>query len=87
MTAFLSDDDGATWNSSLLLDERKNISYPDGTQTEDGTIYLTYDFDRFGEREIMAARLTEEDILAGKIVTEGSKLKILVNRAAGRRPS
>ena len=87
MTAFLSDDDGATWNSSLLLDERNNVSYPDGTQTEDGTIYLTYDFDRFGQRQIMAARLTEEDILAGKIVAEGSKLKILVNRAAGPRPS
>ncbi|MBR2585003.1 MAG: exo-alpha-sialidase, partial [Thermoguttaceae bacterium] len=62
-----------------------NVSYPDGTQTEDGTIFLTSDHDRYGQREIMAARITEEDILAGEIVTEGSKLKIRVNQATGER--
>jgi hypothetical protein len=36
MTAFVSDDDGATWNGGLLLDERES-SYPDGIQAEDGT--------------------------------------------------
>lgn len=86
MMAFLSDDDGATWSGGLLLDERDNVSYPDGNQTEDGTIFLTYDHDRYGEREIMAARITEEDILAGKIVTEGSALKLLVNQATGPLP-
>ncbi|MBQ1456188.1 MAG: exo-alpha-sialidase [Thermoguttaceae bacterium] len=85
MMAFLSDDDGATWSDGLVIDERTNVSYPDGNQTEDGTIFLTYDHDRYGQREIMAARITEEDILAGKIVTEGSKLKIRVNQATGER--
>jgi len=32
MTAFVSDDDGATWKGGLLLDERES-SYPDGIPT------------------------------------------------------
>ncbi len=39
MTAFLSDDDGATWTDGLLLDERES-SYPDGVQAPDCTIYV-----------------------------------------------
>ena len=87
MMAFLSDDDGATWSDGLVLDERDRVSYPDGNQNADGMICVTYDHHRYGDRQIMAARFTEEDILAGKIVSERSKLKILVNQATGPSPN
>lgn len=54
LTAWLSDDDGETWQGGLMLDERDHISYPDGTQAPDGTIYLSYD----RERTRLAARRT-----------------------------
>src|SRR5690606_6404897 len=46
MTAFVSDDDGATWQGGLILDERES-SYPDGVQAPDGTIYIIYDHQRY----------------------------------------
>ncbi|MSU51902.1 MAG: hypothetical protein EXS41_00675 [Opitutaceae bacterium] len=30
----------------LMLDEREWLTYPDGVQTPDGTIYVTYDLER-----------------------------------------
>ncbi|MCF0234820.1 MAG: exo-alpha-sialidase [Thermoguttaceae bacterium] len=83
MTAFLSYDDGATWSDGLVLDERENVSYPDGGQASDGTIFIVYDFERYGAREIYCARITEADVAAGKVVSEKAKLKILVNKATG----
>ncbi|MDR3199670.1 MAG: glycoside hydrolase, partial [Planctomycetaceae bacterium] len=86
LTAILSDDDGRTWKGGLLLDERNGVSYPDGDQTNDGTIFIIYDFSRTGEKEILMARFTEEDVLAGKIVSPNSTLQILVNKATGVSP-
>ncbi|MDO5580824.1 MAG: sialidase family protein [Planctomycetia bacterium] len=84
MTAHLSTDDGKTWTSSLLLDERGGVSYPDGAQTADGTISIVYDWGRYSEKEICVARFTEEDIKAGKIVSDKSRLKIVANKAFGK---
>lgn len=84
MTAFISDDDGKTWSEGLLLDERGNVSYPDGGQNENGEIFIAYDYDRYGAREIYCARFTEEDLRAGKFVSKFAKTKILVNRATGK---
>ncbi len=86
MMAFISKDDGKTFKGGLMLDERNNVSYPDGNQTPDGTIFVTYDYDRYGAKEIYAARFTEEDILAGKIVSEKSRLRLLVSKATGTKP-
>ncbi len=83
MTAFISTDDGATWSAGLVLDERNQVSYPDGGQAEDGTIFVTYDFERYGAKEIYVARFHEDDVVAGKIVNPDSRLKILVNKATG----
>ena len=85
MTAYLSRDDGATWRGGLVLDERDQVSYPDGGQTEDGAIFVAYDFERYGAREIYVARFTEEDVDAGKAVSERGKHKILVNKATGEK--
>ncbi|WP_269522716.1 sialidase family protein [Coraliomargarita parva] len=83
LTAYLSDDDGYTWKGGLLLDERSRVSYPDGTQAEDGSIYVTYDYNRTKEREILMAKFTEADVLAGKIVSNQARLKVLINQASG----
>ena len=63
--AFISGDDGYSWSDGLLLDERPGVSYPDGQQTPDGTIYITYDFDRRGNQNILMTSFTEDDILSG----------------------
>lgn len=74
MTAYLSDDDGATWQGGLLLDEREGISYPDGFQAPDGRIFVQYDRKR-EHGEILLAVFTEEDVLAGKDVSGKVLLK------------
>ena len=38
------------------------MSYPDGGEAPDGTIYIIYDYSRRTEREILLAAFTEEDI-------------------------
>jgi hypothetical protein len=83
LMAFLSDDDGQTWQGGLMLDERPNISYPDGCQSEDGIIGIVYDNQRTGAKEILAAFFTEEDVLAGKPVSDQVALQVLVNKAGG----
>lgn len=84
LTAMLSEDDGATWPYTLLLDERNEVSYPDAKEAEDGYIYITYDHERVKEREILMARITEQDILSGKLQDPGSRLRVLVNKATGQ---
>ena len=85
MTAFVSDDDGSTWKGGLLLDERES-SYPDGIQTDDGTLYIIYDHQRYtlnraGQRgvgSVVMATFREEDIRAGKPVTDKARLHQIV---------
>lgn len=68
MTARLSEDDGKTWPFKLMLDDSMSISYPDATFLDDGSILTIYDYGRETFREILCARYTEEDIMAGKLV-------------------
>ncbi len=63
-----------------MLDERKGISYPDGFQTPEGTIYISYDRNRSSDGEILMARFTEQDVLAKHLRGPKSKLKMLVSR-------
>ena len=80
LTAWLSEDEGRTWQGGLMLDERKGISYPDGFQEPGGLIYISYDRNRSTDGEILLARFTEDDILAKKLVGPKSKLKMLISR-------
>lgn len=91
MAALLSDDDGKSWKYSLMLDTRNDVSYPDAAEGEDGYIYITYDCQRGAfkksldevyecDREILVAKITEEDIMAGKLVNKGSRLKIVASK-------
>ena len=90
LTALLSDDEGKTWKWKLLLDSRSNVSYPD-VSLHNGYIYITYDRERgdylpsFDDvyqnaREILFAKITEKDIMAGKIISSGSRLACVASK-------
>ncbi len=94
LTAFISDDDGQTWEGGLVLDARES-SYPDGTQAADGTIYLIYDHQRYtrnrdgkpGVGSVQMAVFREEDVRAGKPVTDDVRLQSTITRLREAAPS
>ncbi|HWA98507.1 MAG TPA: sialidase family protein [Pirellulales bacterium] len=86
LSAYLSEDDGRTWIGGLMLDERSKVSYPDGFEAPDGTIYILYDYNRSTSAEILLAKFHEADVLAGRFMSPGSKPMILVNKARGAAP-
>jgi hypothetical protein len=83
LTAYVSKDDGKTWNGGLMLDERAGVSYPDGQQTPDGLILVIYDYNRVSDRNILMATFREEDVAAGKPVSNDLRLRQLVSKASG----
>ncbi len=87
LSAFLSDDDGRSWHGALVLEDRteRDCSYPDGFQFADDVIGIVYDYGRADPSEILLARFSEADVLAGRIVTSSSRLGVLVSRAIGPR--
>lgn len=85
LTAYLSTDDGATWQGGLLLDERSGVSYPDGQQDKDGLIRIIYDFDRTGARLILMAAFHEADVLSGRTDAPGVVLRRQVSKGSGGR--
>lgn len=84
LMAFLSKDDGQTWEGGLLLDERAGISYPDGQRAADGRIYIVYDFDRFATGQILFASFTEADVAAGNTISGRVQLRHVISRKPGR---
>ena len=80
LMAFLSDDDGKFWQGGLMIDEREHVTYPDGIQAGDGTIYIIYDHQRTPLGEVLMATFREEDIRAGKQVTEKVRLRATIDR-------
>ncbi len=81
LTAFISKNDGQTWQGGLMLDKRLSVSYPDAVEGDDGSIYVIYDYSRYEAKEILMAVFTEEDVLAQKDVSGKFRTKILVNKA------
>ena len=84
LTAYLSSDDGSTWSGGLLLDERRGVSYPDGQQDQDGTMLIIYDYNRREDRAILMARFTEGDVLAGKLESAASSLRVVVSKCPAK---
>jgi len=79
LTAFVSDDEGETWQGGLSLDARDIVAYPDLFVAPDGFIYVSYDHDRItGNAEILYAKFTEADVRAGRLVTPESSLRNVV---------
>ena len=87
LTAFLSEDEGRTWKGGLMLDERFGVSYPDGVQASDGSVYVIYDYQRGRDKEILMAVFTEADVLEYKLASPNSRLRVRVNQATGVSPA
>ena len=68
LTVFLSDDDGETFPYGAVVDTREQISYPDA-DFHGGKIYLTYDRERTGAKEILFLSFTEDDVISGRLPT------------------
>lgn len=62
ITVSLSEDDGKTWKYKHLIDERTDTSYPDADFYGD-KIYLVFDRERTGAKEILFAEFSEKDII------------------------
>ena len=91
LAVFLSEDEGRTFPYMIMLDERANVSYPDAFEADDGYIYITYDRERGGflptleqaytcAREVLVAKITEEDIIKGELVDKESYLKRVASK-------
>lgn len=80
LRAFISKDDGKTWVGGLQI-EPTWCSYPDVYETDDGALHIIYDHLRSQAAELRYARITEADVLAGKIVSPGSVLKVRAFKA------
>jgi hypothetical protein len=82
LTAFVSEDDGNSWQGGLLLDQRSGVSYPDGQQADDAAIRIIYDYSRTGARQILMASFAEADVAAGQRVTPQVRLRQIVSDAS-----
>lgn len=91
LTAMLSEDEGKTWKYQLTIDARNDVSYPDAIEAADGFIYIVHDRERgvglyhmrdvyACAREVLYSKITEEDIIAGHLVNEKSRLRQVVSK-------
>ncbi len=83
LTAWISLDDGGSWVGGLLLDARDGVSYPDGVQERNGDIWIIYDHQRYEQGDILLARFTEADAMAGKDVSGRVELRMPINHSGG----
>lgn len=86
LTARLSADDGKTWTGGLIIDERAGVSYPDGVEGPDGTIYLIYDYSRTKEKQILMAVFNEDDVMKAQWQSAVARPRVVVNQATGVKP-
>jgi predicted neuraminidase len=79
LKAFLSNDDGKTWGKGFLIDDRAEVSYPDGFQAPNGDIHILYDWNRHTDAEILHVKFTEEDMVKqaelGKLTMDPEEIK------------
>ena len=82
LSAYVSADDGKSWQGGLMIDDRKGVSYPDAVEGPTGQIRLIYDFDRVREKYIYMAAFSEQDVLRGQ-PSESTRLRVVINHATG----
>ena len=90
LAAYLSYDDGKTYPYMMMLDDtdiRGNwrdfgVSYPEAAaqEGENGEIYIVYDAGRYALKEIRMCVVTEEDIKAGKPVTQFCRMREQISK-------
>ncbi|NLR78593.1 sialidase family protein [Chitinophaga eiseniae] len=61
LKGFLSKNGGKTWPYAILIDSRKNVSYPDACEGPNGTLFVVYDRNRSLDKEINLAKFNEQD--------------------------
>ncbi|MDD7158689.1 MAG: exo-alpha-sialidase [Firmicutes bacterium] len=79
MCVSLSTDGGVTFPHRLIVDNRRDVSYPDIAVSDNDDIYVTWDRNRNGAMEIMFTMLTEKELLAagdGDIM-DSSRIKMI----------
>ena len=79
LTAYLSEDEAKTWYGGFRFENRKGVSYPDGFQHPDGRIFIQYDHGRI-DGSLQMSVFTEEDVAAGKVVSDKAVLGRLIMR-------
>ena len=89
LAAYLSYDDGKTFPYKMMLDDSEmrgdwrgfGVSYPEAAaeQGENGEIYIVYDAGRYGLKEIRMCVVTEEDIKAGRPVSEYCRMREIIS--------
>lgn len=62
LAVYLSNDDGITWQQERMLDEKVGVSYPDSVESEDGAVYIIYDYDRQGVGQIIMQKSTDSKV-------------------------
>jgi len=75
LMAKLSDDDGIRWMGGVMIDIREEVSYPDGSQDEEGNIWIIHDYNRYDQGDLLLSRFREEDILAGELVSPQAEMR------------
>ena len=63
-----------------MIDEREDVTYPDGVQAKDGRIHIIYDYQRTPLGEVLMATFTEEDVRAGEPFSDKIRLRATVAR-------
>jgi hypothetical protein len=67
-----------------MIDERPGVSYPDGAQSPESTIYVIYDYARQSDKTILMARFVEEDVVKGTWASDYARQRVLINQATGK---
>ena len=80
LIATISCDDGRTWSPGFVIEDRVS-SYPDGFQTPDGRIFVTYDQERRHGRLVMAI-FREGDVIARQPECSDAVFKHTIVRSA-----
>ena len=83
--AYISRDDGETWEGGLPVTHGTWGVYPDGDQGPDGRIYLVHDGRRTTDRDVRLSVFTEADALAGHDVSGKVRIDEIVTRCTSPR--
>lgn len=83
LTALISRDEGQTWEGFLSIDEREGSEQPSFFEADNGFIYIGYGRAPQYAAETCLCIVTEEDILAGKLVNPKSRMGIVAHKATG----
>ena len=78
LTIYLSTDDGKTWPYSYYIEKHFELTSPVAFEDESGLIYISYDRGRLSNLEVRGIKLREEDIIAGKLISEDAERFLIV---------